>query len=98
MADDLVQQIADVQSKILDALLAAEEILEVLSQRGTRGVEQECNAARVLEVFKKVRAAKRLDLVSRLNLHEERGWTRCVDGETQFAVVGWVSGWTEEQR
>lgn len=46
-------------SEIADALLGAEEILEVLSNRGTHGVEQECNAARIYDVFHKVQAAKR---------------------------------------
>lgn len=28
-------------------------------------------------------------VATRLNLHEERGWIRCIDGRTEFAVVGW---------
>lgn len=48
-----------IAAKVLDALLGAEEILEVLHQRGTRGVEQECSAGRIAEVYDNVRAAKR---------------------------------------
>jgi hypothetical protein len=43
---------------IADALLGAEEILEVLHNRGTRGVEQECDAVRIADVLNTVRAAK----------------------------------------
>lgn len=49
-----------VDNLIAEALLGAEEILEVLSMRGTRGVEQECNAGRIADVLSNVRAAKRL--------------------------------------
>lgn len=45
---------------IMDALLGAEEILEVLAMRGTSGVEQECNIGRIFDVYEKVCAAKRL--------------------------------------
>lgn len=46
----------------MDALLGAEEILEALSNRGTRGVERECDAGRIADVLAKVRAAKRRQL------------------------------------
>lgn len=48
-----------IAAQVLDALLGAEEILEVLHQRGTRGVEQECSAGRIAEVYDTIRAAKR---------------------------------------
>lgn len=48
---------------IANALLGAEEILEVLHLRGTRGVEQECSAGRIADVYENVRTAKR-DLTS----------------------------------
>lgn len=44
---------------IADALLGAEEILKVLHNRGTRGVEQECNAGRIADVLNTIRDAKR---------------------------------------
>lgn len=55
----LARMRGDKRVEIADALLAAEEILEVLHNRGTRGVEQECNAGRIADVYQKVRAAKR---------------------------------------
>jgi hypothetical protein len=45
---------------IADALLGAEEILEVLHRRGTRGVEQECNAGRIADVLRTIQVAKRV--------------------------------------
>jgi hypothetical protein len=50
----------DATAEIADALLGAEEILEVLTMRGTLGVEQECNAGRIANVYRKVLTAKRL--------------------------------------
>lgn len=49
----------DASSEIADALVGAEEILEVLSHRGTRGIERECGAGRIADVLATVRAAKR---------------------------------------
>jgi hypothetical protein len=54
-----VERSNDAVSEIADALVGAEEILEVLSTQGTRGVERECNAARIYDVLTRVRAAKR---------------------------------------
>lgn len=44
---------------IADALLGAEEILAVLYERGTRGVEEECSAGRIADVLRAIRTAKR---------------------------------------
>lgn len=46
-------------AEVTDALLAAEEILETLYLRGTRGLEQESSAGRIADALWKVRAAKR---------------------------------------
>ncbi|MCV7095286.1 hypothetical protein [Mycobacterium kubicae] len=54
--------LGDGQADLMDALLGAEEILEALSNRGTRGVERECDAGRIADVLAKVRAAKRRQL------------------------------------
>lgn len=43
---------------LANALLGAEEILEVLTNRGTRGVAEECNLARIWDVYRNVQAAK----------------------------------------
>ncbi len=50
--------IIDSATVIADALLGAEEILEILHLRGTRGVGRECDTTRIQDVWHKVRAAK----------------------------------------
>lgn len=55
---DPVAQPRRIVELIADALLGAEEILAVLHERGTRGVEEECNAGRIADVLRTVRTAK----------------------------------------
>ncbi|QFG08889.1 hypothetical protein PBI_MALAGASYROSE_39 [Mycobacterium phage MalagasyRose] len=50
----------DPNVQILDALIGAEEILGILHDRGTLGLERESNAGRIGDVLHNVRDAQRL--------------------------------------